>query len=137
MLDQLLREFQAARTQIAIVVDEYGGVSGLVTVQDLIEEIVGELMDEFDTDEAEMQRISDLELLMDARMPLDTLQQELGADIPAEGFDTVGGLVYRELGKMPRVGDQVAVDGIRITVVSTAGRRINKIRVRKVLNPPE
>ena len=135
MLDQLLREFQRARTQIAIVIDEYGGVSGLVTVQDLIEEIVGELVDEFDTDEPEMHRISDVEIRMDARMPLDTLRQELGVDIESEGFDTVGGLVYRELGKMPVPGDQIAVEGIRITVESTIGRRIKNVRVRRVLAP--
>jgi CBS domain containing-hemolysin-like protein len=135
MLDQLLREFQRGRTQIAIVIDEYGGVSGLVAVQDLIEEIVGELVDEFDTDEPEMQRLSDVELRVDARMPLDTLKQELGVDIDAEGFDTIGGLVYRELGKMPQPGDQVAVDGLRLTVETTMGRRIRDVRVRRVLAP--
>ncbi len=135
MLDQLLREFQRARTQIAIVIDEYGGVSGLVTVQDLIEEIVGELVDEFDTDEPEMQRISDVEIRVDARMPLDTLRHELGVEIESEGFDTVGGLVYRELGKMPSPGDQVAIKGIRLTVESTMGRRIRNVRVRRVLAP--
>ena len=132
MLDQLLREFQRARTQIAIVIDEYGGVSGLVTVQDLIEEIVGELVDEFDTDEPEMQRISDVEIRMDARMPLDTLRHELGVEIQSEGFDTVGGLVYRELGKMPSPGDQIAIDGIRIVVESTIGRRIRNVRIRRL-----
>ena len=135
MLDQLLREFQRGRTQIAIVIDEYGGVSGLVAVQDLIEEIVGELVDEFDTDEPEMQHLSDVELRVDARMPLDTLKQELGVDIEAEGFDTIGGLVYRELGKMPQPGDQVAIDGLRLTVETTMGRRIRDVRVRRLLPP--
>ncbi len=135
MLDQLLREFQRARTQIAIVIDEYGGVSGLVTVQDLIEEIVGELVDEFDTDEPEMQRISDVEIRMDARMPLDTIRHELGVEIESDGFDTIGGLVYRELGKMPSPGDQVAIKGIRLTVESTMGRRIRNVRVRRVPTP--
>ena len=133
MLDQLLREFQRGRTQIAIVIDEYGGVSGLVAVQDLIEEIMGELVDEFDTDEPEMQRLSDVELRVDARMPLDTLKQELGVDIDSEGFDTIGGLVYRELGKMPQPGDQVAVEGLRLTVETTMGRRIRDVRVRRML----
>lgn len=135
MLDQLLREFQRGRTQIAIVIDEYGGVSGLVAVQDLIEEIVGELVDEFDTDEPEMQHLSDVELRVDARLPLDTLKQELGVDIEAEGFDTIGGLVYRELGKMPQPGDQVAIDGLRLTVETTMGRRIRDVRVRRLLTP--
>ncbi|NQW16107.1 MAG: HlyC/CorC family transporter [Chloroflexi bacterium] len=135
MLNQLLLEFQRGRTQIAIVIDEYGGVSGLVAVQDLIEEIVGELVDEFDTDEPEMQRLSDLELRVDARMPLDTLKQELGVDINADGFDTIGGLIYQELGKMPQPGDQVTVDGLRLTVESTMGRRIRNIRVRRLMAP--
>lgn len=135
MLDQLLREFQRGRTQIAIVIDEYGGVSGLVAVQDLIEEIVGELVDEFDTDEPKMQHLSDVELRVDARMPLDILKQELGVDIEAEGFDTIGGLVYRELGKMPQPGDQVSIDGLRLTVETTIGRRIRDVRVRRLLTP--
>jgi CBS domain containing-hemolysin-like protein len=135
MLDQLLREFQRGRTQIAIVIDEYGGVSGLVAVQDLIEEIVGELVDEFDTDEPKMEHLSDVELRVDARMPLDILKQELGVDIEAEGFDTIGGLVYRELGKMPQPGDQVSIDGLRLTVETTIGRRIRDVRVRRLLTP--
>ena len=117
------------------MIDEYGGVSGLVAVQDLIEEIVGELVDEFDTDEPKMQHLSDVELRVDARMPLDILKQELGVDIEAEGFDTIGGLVYRELGKMPQPGDQVSIDGLRLTVETTIGRRIRDVRVRRLLTP--
>ena len=80
-----------------------------------------------------MQRISDVEIRMDARMPLDTLRHELGVEIQSEGFDTVGSLVYRELGKMPSPGDQIAIDGIRIVVESTIGRRIRNVRVRRLL----
>ncbi len=128
-LERLLQEFQERRTSIAIVVDEYGGVSGLVTVTDLIEEIVGELIDEFDVEEPEVQRISDSESLVDARASIDLLNEKLGTQIEAEGFDTVGGLVYRELGKMPSNGDTVQVDGLVITVQSTIGRRIHRVRV--------
>ena len=128
-LERLLQEFQERRTSIAIVVDEYGGVSGLVTVTDLIEEIVGELVDEFDVEEPEVQRISDSESLVDARASIDLLNEKLGTQIEAEGFDTVGGLVYRELGKMPSNGDTVRVDGLVITVQSTIGRRIHRVRV--------
>ncbi len=128
-LERLLQEFQERRTSIAIVVDEYGGVSGLVTVTDLIEEIVGELVDEFDVEEPEVQRISDSESLVDARASIDLLNEKLGTQIEAEGFDTVGGLVYRELGKMPSNGDTVQVDGLVITVQSTIGRRIHRVRV--------
>ena len=128
-LERLLQEFQERRTSIAIVVDEYGGVSGLVTVTDLIEEIVGELVDEFDVEEPELQRISDSEFLVDARASIDLLNEKLGTQIEAEGFDTVGGLVYRELGKMPSNGDTIQVDGLVITVQSTIGRRIHRVRV--------
>ncbi len=128
-LERLLQEFQERRTSIAIVADEYGGVSGLVTVTDLIEEIVGELVDEFDVEEPEVQRISDSESLVDARASIDLLNEKLGTQIEAEGFDTVGGLVYRELGKMPSNGDTVQVDGLVITVQSTIGRRIHRVRV--------
>ena len=128
-LERLLQEFQERRTSIAIVADEYGGVSGLVTVTDLIEEIVGELVDEFDVEEPELQRISDSESLVDARASIDLLNEKLGTQIEAEGFDTVGGLVYRELGKMPSNGDTIQVDGLVITVQSTIGRRIHRVRV--------
>lgn len=134
-LEQLLREFQRSRTQIAIVIDEYGGVSGLVTVEDFVEEIVGELVDEFDRDEPEIHRISDVEMMIDARLPLDTLKEEFGVEIEAEGFDTVGGLVYRELGTMPTKGDSVQVDRLKLTVESTLGRRIRRIRVRRMPAP--
>lgn len=130
-LERLLQEFQERRTSIAIVVDEYGGVSGLVTVTDLIEEIVGELVDEFDVEEPELQRISDSESLVDARASIDLLNEKLGTQIEAEGFDTVGGLVYRELGKMPSNGDTIQVDGLVITVQSTIGRRIHRVRVSR------
>jgi CBS domain containing-hemolysin-like protein len=131
-LEQLLREFQRHRTEIAIVVDEYGGVAGLVTVQDLIEEIVGELVDEFDRHEPDVERVSEAEATMDARVPIDSLNDLFGVAITAEGFDTVGGLVYRELGKMPVVGDTVDVQSLRIAVESTMGRRIRRLRVRRV-----
>jgi CBS domain containing-hemolysin-like protein len=131
-LEQLLREFQRHRTEIAIVVDEYGGVAGLVTVQDLIEEIVGELVDEFDRNEPDVERISEAEATMDARVPIDSLNDMFGVAIAAEGFDTVGGLVYRELGKMPVVGDIVDVQDLRIAVESTMGRRIRRLRVKRV-----
>ena len=130
-LERLLQDFQERRTSIAIVVDEYGGVSGLVTVTDLIEEIVGELEDEFDVEEPELQRISETEWLVDARASIDLLNEKLGTQIEAEGFDTVGGLVYRELGKMPSNGDTIQVDGLVITVQSTIGRRIHRVRVSR------
>lgn len=128
-LEELLSEFQQKRVHIAIVIDEYGGVEGLVTIEDLLEEIVGEIQDEFDTSDPEVEQFSDTDFIMDARVGIDDLRKHLDVMVEADGFDTVGGLVYHRLGKMPSVGDTVAFDGMTIEVVSTVGRRLKKLRV--------
>ena len=128
-LEHLLQEFQRHRVKVAIVVDEYGGVSGLVTHEDLVEEIVGELEDEFDQDEPELQKITEHEALVDARLTLDSLNDTFGTTIEGDGFDTVGGLIYRELGRMPLAGDHVPVSNLVLTVESTTGRRIRQVRI--------
>ena len=128
-LEHLLQEFQRHRVKVAIVVDEYGGVSGLVTHEDLVEEIVGELEDEFDQDEPELQKLTEHESLVDARLTLDSLNETFDTTIEGDGFDTVGGLIYRELGRMPVVGDHVSVTNLVLTVESTTGRRIRQVRV--------
>ena len=129
-LEQLLSEFQDKRTRIAIVIDEHGGISGLVTVTDLIEEIVGELVDEFDEAENIFYRINSNNLIVDAKVSISDLNDEIGSSIQINGYDTIGGLVYKELGKMPAVGDKVSFEGIEIVVQSTIGRRIGKLRIR-------
>ena len=129
-LEQLLSEFQDKRTRIAIVIDEHGGISGLVTVTDLIEEIVGELVDEFDEAENIFYRINPNNLIVDAKVSISDLNNEIGSSIQINGYDTIGGLVYKELGKMPSVGDRVSFEGIEIVVQSTIGRRIGKLRIR-------
>lgn len=129
-LEQLLSEFQDKRTRIAIVIDEHGGISGLVTVTDLIEEIVGELVDEFDEAENVFYRINKNNLVVDAKASISDLNDEIGSSIQINGYDTIGGLVYKELGKMPVVGDRVSFEGIEIVVQSTIGRRIGKLRIR-------
>ncbi len=128
-LQELLNELQERRVHIAIVVDEYGGVSGLVTIEDLLEEIVGEIQDEFDVGEPEIQEISETEFLMDARTSIDELDRIFQVEIDGDGFDTVGGFLYQRLGKIPSAGDAVEFDGLRIEVVSTVGRRLKKLRV--------
>jgi CBS domain containing-hemolysin-like protein len=133
-LERLLREFRQRRTGIAIVVDEYGGVSGLVTVSDFIEEIVGKMLDEFDTDEAEVRRVSETEVIVDGALPLDALNDALGLTLKGHGFDTVAGLVYRELGTVPQAGDTVVVGDITMKVESVAGRRVRQIKVTR--RPP-
>ena len=131
-LERLLRQLQEHRTGLAIVIDEYGGISGLVTVTDLIEEIVGELIDEFDVDEPEVEAIGSNEMFADAGASIDIMNQTLGTSIVPDGFDTVGGLVFRELGKMPSPGDAVTVDGVRITVQTVLGRRIRRVKIERV-----
>ena len=129
-LEQLLSEFQEKRTRIAVVIDEHGGISGLVTVTDLIEEIVGELVDEFDEAENAFYRINQNNMIVDAKVSISDLNDEIGSSIELNGYDTIGGLVYKELGKMPSVGDRVSFEGIEIVVQSTMGRRIGKLRIR-------
>ena len=131
-LDDLLRDFQEKHIQIAIVVDEYGGTAGLVTIEDLLEEIVGEIEDEFDIVESMREIISSNEALMDARIPLEEVNQVFDVNLRGEGYDTLGGLLYQKLGRIPGPGDEVMVDGLTIKVISTMGRRIKKVQVARV-----
>ena len=128
-VDEMLTEFQARRVHLAVVVDEYGGVAGIVTIEDLLEEIVGEIQDEFDADEPVIERHESGEAVVDARMPVDKFNEEFGAQISPEGFDTLGGLLYTRLGKIPSPGDVVMENGMRLQVMTTTGRRITKVRV--------
>jgi CBS domain containing-hemolysin-like protein len=128
---EMLAEMKQKQISIAIVVDEYGGTAGLVTVEDLLEEIVGELRDEFDIEEQPVQLVTASEVIVDARVGIDDLNEMFDTDIRAEDFDSVGGLIVNELGRMPSVGDQVAVNGIELKVLSVNGRRIKKVRITK------
>ena len=130
-LERLLREFQEHRTSIAIVVDEYGGIAGLVTVTDLIEEIVGELVDEFDVEGPEVLHVGENEVIADAAMSIESLNRTMGTGIHPEGFDTVGGLVQKELGRIPVTGDSIVSSGLTVTVQSTVGRRITRVRIER------
>lgn len=129
-VDELLQELQQRRVHMAIVVDEYGGTAGLITIEDLLEEIVGEIRDEYDlAEEARIERISDREAILDARVSIREVNELLSLDLPDDEFDTLGGLVYDRLGKVPAVDDEVRVDGCLIRVLSTEGRRIKKVRL--------
>ena len=129
--DQLLTEMRANRTHLAIVVDEYGGTAGLITIEDLIEEIVGEIEDEYDVAGPAMEQISEDEVLLDASMPAEVLEELFDYSAESEDFDTVGGFVIHELGRLPAVGDEVAVDGLRLRVLSMSGRRLRRLRVAR------
>ena len=128
-LDELLQELQKQKIHMAIVVDEYGGVVGVVTIEDILEEIVGEIRDEYDIEEPYVQLVSDNETIYNARIDLDDVNKLLGANLPTDEADTLGGLIYNELSKVPTVGDTVQVDNFYIEVVSVAGRRIKTARV--------
>jgi CBS domain containing-hemolysin-like protein len=127
----LLREFQSRRVQIAVVVDEYGGTAGVVTVEDLLEEIVGEIQEEQDREEPEVAPDGEGGYLVRGNATIDALNDALGTDLPAEGYDTVAGLIYNDLGRIPRAGEAVQREGIRLEVVKADSRRINLIRARR------
>ena len=128
-LDELLKEFQERRVTIAVVVDEYGGTEGLITMEDLLEEIVGEIEDEFESEETGVVRVSENEVIVDAQVNLEELNELLDSSLEGDGFDTLGGLLYDQFGKIPEVGDELTLDGLRMQVLSTAGRRIRKVRI--------
>ncbi|MFQ5815388.1 MAG: hemolysin family protein [Candidatus Hydrothermarchaeaceae archaeon] len=130
-LDELLREMRERKTQIAIVVDEYGGTAGLVTAEDIVEEIVGEIMDEFDTEEITIQRIDEKTALVDARVNIGDLNDDLDLNLPEEEFDTIGGLIFNTLGKIPITGEMVEINDVTLTVEKMRGRRITKVRLTK------
>jgi CBS domain containing-hemolysin-like protein len=135
-IDDLLTELREHKVHLAIVVDEYGGTAGLVTIEDVLEEIVGEIQDEYDREEASMQRLNEQEAIVDARVTLDDLNELLDLKIESEDVDTVGGFVYHQLGRMPAPGDEIRSDGLNMRVLSVLGRRIKKIRVAKVVAAP-
>lgn len=130
-LEFLLTDFQGKRMQMAIVIDEYGGVSGLVTVEDLVEEIVGELHDEFDQRELGIREVGTNEFYMDASIAIDDIALSIGVSFEGEGFDTIGGFVLHELGKIPSPGDNFSYNNLSIEVISTVGRRLREIKILK------
>jgi CBS domain containing-hemolysin-like protein len=127
--DDLLRELQESAVHLAIIVDEYGEIVGLVTIEDILEEIVGEIVDEHDREEPLVELLDDGAMRVDARLGVDDLNELLGAELPEEGWDTVGGLVFGTLGRVPVVGESVELDGITITVEHVQGRRVGKVHV--------
>ena len=128
-VDELLQEFQERRLRMAIVIDEYGGTSGLVTINDILEEIVGEISDEYDKEGPEIERLSPSEAIMDAKVSIGDLNELFGLDIKEDGFDTVGGFLLSQVGRIPSVGDEIEAAGIRISVLSTIGRRLKKVKI--------
>lgn len=134
-VSELMPEMQTRKTHMSIVVDEYGGTAGLVTLEDLIEELVGEIHDEFDVDADQYEQLPDGDVLVNATLNVGDLNEALGLDLPDDDWDSVGGLVFGMLGRVPVPGDSVDCDGVRLVVERVDGRRV--ARVRLVLVEPE
>ena len=133
-ISDLLRELQKKKIHMAIVLDEYGGTAGLVTIEDLLEEIVGEIFDEYDLEEAMVEVVGENAYRMDARADLDEVSEILGVEFPEKIADTIGGLVYNLVGHLPSVGEETSFRNLRFTVEKVMGRRILKILVTKEEN---
>jgi len=128
-IDLLLRQLQARRQMMAIVRDEFGGTAGLVTVEDVLEEIVGDILDEYDVEEPEVKVVGEDELLCDAGVSLRTLQEHLAQELPVEDYDSLGGLVMDLAGRIPQAGERFEWEGLVLVVEDVAGPRLAKIRV--------
>lgn len=132
-VDVLLKEFRSQRYHMAIVVDEYGGVSGLVTIEDILEEIVGEIEDEFvhdSAEETEIRKVSKQVYMIKALTPIEDFNEEFQTKFSDEEFDTVGGLVSHAFGHLPERNEKVSIDGIEFTVISADTRRLLQLRVK-------
>lgn len=132
-VDELLDEMQARRVHMAIVVDEYGGVAGLVTLEDIVEEIVGEIRDEFDqAEEQPFQTVDENTKVFLGRVDIYDFNEIMGLNLPFEEAETIGGFIYGRIGRVPEEGENVEVDGVRLTVEQVSGRRIRKVRAERL-----
>ncbi|WP_298437869.1 hemolysin family protein [Geobacter sp.] len=128
-LEELLQEFKRKRVHIAIVIDEYGGTSGLVTIEDLLEQIVGDIQDEYDLEEEWLVEEPGGAVVVDARLPIEDLEEHFGVEIAREKFDTVAGLIFHLTGRIPMVGEEIESDHLRMTVLEAGERNIKKVRI--------
>ena len=130
-VDELLREMQQQKNHMAIVVDEYGGTAGLVTLEDIVEEIVGEIRDEYDVEQELVVPVSEREALVDGRAPFEDVRETFALDDlePSADYETLGGFIVHELGRFPKAGEEVRRSGVRFVVETVEGRRIRRVRV--------
>jgi magnesium and cobalt exporter, CNNM family len=131
-IDQQLRDFQSSRTHIAVVVDEFGGTAGIVTIEDILEEIVGEIHDEYDVEEVPIEQEEGRRFWVPGRMTVDELSDLVGHDFRREGVTTVGGLVYVLLGRVPEAGEAFNVEGFRVVIERVVKRRIERVYFERV-----
>jgi CBS domain containing-hemolysin-like protein len=128
---ELLKQFQRQQTQIAVVVDEYGGTAGLVTIEDMLEEIVGEIRDEYDVESEPIVDEGGGRFVFSGKVDIDEVSERLGVQIAREGFETVGGYLLTNLGHVPSVGEQVDIDDLHVEVLDVDRRRVSKVRITK------
>ena len=131
---ELLREMQTQQFHMAVVIDEYGGTAGLVTLEDLLEEIVGEIADEYDVEMPGVEHLPGGLLRVPGRTPIDEVSEELGVELPDTEWDTVGGLVFNLLGHVPEEGEAVRFQGLELRTERVQGRRIVSVQIRRVLH---
>ncbi len=136
-VNALLEDLQRRKVHMAIIVDEYGGTAGLATIEDLIEQIVGEIQDEYDTEDPSVQPVSDNEFVVDARLPIEDVNDLLDTHLTSESAERIGGLVYEHLGRVPRAGDQVDLGEVLVTVQSIKGMRAHKLRIERRKPAPD
>ncbi len=130
-IENILEDFQSQEIQMAIVIDEWGSFEGLITIEDILEEIVGEIRDEFDEEEPGMDRLDDGSYSVDGRVPIGAVNDSLGSALQSEDFDTIGGLVLGQLGRAPETGDEVSLDGHTLRVEETDGPRVARIVIHE------
>ncbi|KJS22931.1 MAG: hemolysin [Clostridiaceae bacterium BRH_c20a] len=127
----LLAELRLAKVHMAIVIDEYGGTAGLVTIEDVIEEIIGDIQDEFDIEEESIVMLTDDSIRVDARASIYDINESLNIDLPDDDFETISGLVFHLLGHLPKEGEELSLGNVKIKVEKTLGRRVDKVKVWK------
>jgi CBS domain containing-hemolysin-like protein len=130
-VSELLKQFQRHQAQMAIVVDEYGGTAGLVTIEDLLEEIVGEIRDEYDVESEPIVDEGNGRFVFSGKVNIDELAQRVGVEIEREGFETVGGYLMHHIGRVPAAGETFSIDGLTVDVLDAERRRINRVRIYK------
>jgi len=127
----LLKEFQKAKQKMAVVVDEHGGVSGLVTMEDVVEEIVGEIQDEYDTEEAEIMQNAPDDYTVSGGVEVEEMEEIFDLELAEDDFITVGGLITHELGRLPHKGESLAIKGLTLEVIDVDQKKVKKLRIRR------
>ena len=135
--EELLQDFKRKRVHIAIVIDEYGGTSGLITIEDLLEQIVGDIQDEYDTEEEWLHEQSGGAVVVDARLPVEEIEERFGIEVERDKFDTVAGLIFHLIGRIPKVGEEIVSGPLLMTILDADARKIRKVRIVEQKEPSE